>query len=249
MELLHITCGMTNVWDVINLRQSCKQLHQNIPSKFVARLYNKQTRKLEAEMIESRVDLIRGIRELKLTYTSRDYKLLMTGNIETMINAVKKNVATSVDLKRVHGRYREGDLRAIRFNWVSMNSGMSFIHGDNVWTFTKETTRETIALIPRQLGNDYFCTQCQGLHSYLLVEIVYFELHKGVKNGLENGGLIPFRTSRVVPMFGSRHRFEKLLERINMFPMGQNWNGIVANGYKDARPEGMYLPHIECNRI
>ena len=57
-------------------------------------------------MVESRVDLIRGIRELKLTYTSRDYKLLMTGDIETMIKAVKKNVATSVDLKRVHGRYR-----------------------------------------------------------------------------------------------------------------------------------------------
>ena len=240
---MHHLYRMLDMSDVFNARLSCKYFRESITPENTKKLYAHKKKQLEIAMLKNRHNIIAGITKSKIKYSRVAWNLKLTGDLDGLFNSMKENEIISKKLREMKGEYKEHNLKQRGFEKVDMKH-LANIYGDNMWSVTKPGTTETIALVPRQMGHNYWCQKHRAHHSHIIVEMVYFQINTGFKDALRAMVDVPFRITRLIPLFGQKDQLEKLLDQIGMYEArvftARLWD------FDFIPLKSMYLPPIRC---
>ena len=225
--------------DIFNLRKTCNKLAKQIDSRLIRTLWSRKKRESERMFLNNRIDLLRGMRIAEIQTNRKTVGIRFNGNLDPLIVALKENRRLSLDMAFMNGTYDDSKLRKLK-KYEMLN--LRIIMGENLWQVTKQGTTESIIVIPRQIGHDHWCKKHEAFHSYLLVELVLYNINEGTRDALLECEETAYRDSRLFPIFATATTLRKMLDAIDM------WEGIIyeqGEGWP-IRQRNMYLPQLRC---
>ena len=209
--------------DIFDLRLVCSRIADNIPPQFLGKLWKKKKSELEATLVRNRLDLFNGIQKAEIQTNVITSSIRLNGNIEPLFTALKENYQLSKRLQAINGDYDDAKLsnQGKGFKEQKMQN-LKKILGENFWQFTKPKTTETILLVPKQIGHDYWCENCVKLHSYIIVDMIFFNINEGIRETLIDNEEWAYPETRLMPIFGGAYTLRKMMSVLDLYEGGSH---------------------------
>ena len=178
-----------------------------------------------------------GMKQAQIQTNLNTALIRFKGDMTKLFETLKENYKISKELQKLNVEYTDSKLGLWKFERRDLPGHC--IYGENLWQFTKPKTTETVLLIPRKIGHEHHCGLCDKFHSYILVELVWFNINQGIKETIVDNDEVPYKETRMVPIYGDCYTLRKMLLVIQMYE---------GRAKERETPASMYLPQLKCGQ-
>ena len=232
------------MWDVLNLRSTCRKMQHATRYPFLKSIWNIKRKQLENKFIENRSNIIRAWMKAK-PKIDKNKKLVLREETDDLFETLKENLTISRDLKWINGNYNQKELEKYGFKQKTFTNLVK-IHGRGTWTISGENAPEGLLITPRCLGDGYYCETKEKWVCVLICECTWFLWENGVVDSLRCIEEEHFRESRYLPLYGET--FDRCLDKINLAAF--QWTTFGQDNQEmNVWPHEfrqMYVPRIGC---
>jgi hypothetical protein len=243
-ELIMSLAVNLNMYEVLHLRTTCQKMRDILNVRVVKKMWIKRRKKIEQDLLQNRMSIVQGFNEARPSTDVGNTTITFKGDTRNFFKAMEENKRMVENAEGMKAEYKEAELKNYSYIKTRM-SLLAKLRGENLWTIKNtEEGGKGILIVPRKIGHDYFCAKHDHFISYLLVEVILHKWTNGIKETLQEQEELPFKPTRMLPIYGSRRSLEKILQALDIYALGAIWTG--EDGSWPWSSGSMYIPYVRC---